>query len=256
MSTGSGAKQEWNAGRYAEHAPFVPLLGQPGLDLLNPQPCERILDLGCGDGRLSEKIREAGATVVGVDGSPDMVRVAKQRGIDARLMDATSLTFENEFDAVFSNAALHWMSRNPDEVLHGVRRSLKSGGRFAAEFGGHGNVAAITVALIAVLGRHGIEEATLLSPWYFPTSDEYRVKLEKAGFRVEFVELIPRPTVLPSDMHGWLETFGSPFFGVLQEQERGDALDEATDLLRPALCDTAGHWTVDYMRLRFLARVA
>lgn len=253
MRAASGAGQEWIAGRYAEHAPFVPLLGQPALELLNPQPGERILDLGCGDGKLSEKIRGAGAMVVGVDGSRNMVEAAKQRGIDARLMDAADLTFDAEFDAAFSNAALHWMSRDPDAVLRGVRRSLKSGGRFAAEFGGHGNVAAITVALVAVLGRRGIDDAASLSPWYFPTTDEYRAKLEQAGFRVESMELIPRPTILPTDMHGWLETFGGPFIGVLPEHERAAALGEAVDILRPALCDMEGRWTVDYVRLRFLA---
>lgn len=255
-SKSSGAKQEWNAVRYAEHAPFVPLLGEPVLELLNPQPGERILDLGCGDGKLSDKIREAGATVVGVDGSRDMVEAAKQRGIDARLMDAASLTFDSEFDAAFSNAALHWMSCDPDGVLRGVRRSLKSGGRFAAEFGGHGNVAAITVALVAVLIRHGFKDAASLSPWYFPTAGEYRTKLKQAGFQVESMELIPRPTVIPTDMHGWLGTFGGPFFGVLPESERTDALGEAVDILRPALCDTEDRWTVDYVRLRFLARAA
>ena len=254
MSPGNGACQEWKADRYAEHAPFVPLFGQRVLDLLNPQRGERILDLGCGNGVLSEKIREAGATVVGVDGSPDMVDAARHRGIDARLIDATDLAFDAEFDAAFSNAALHWMKRDPDAVLCGVRRSLKPGGRFAAEFGGHGNVAAITVALVAVLSRHGIESAVSLSPWYFPTADEYRAKLEHAGFHVESIELIPRLTLLPTDMRGWLETFAGPFFSVLPEVQRASAIAEAVDLLRPALCDTEGRWTVDYVRLRFLAR--
>lgn len=245
--------QEWKADRYAEHAHFVPLLGQPVLDLLNPQAGERILDVGCGDGALSEKICRAGAAVVGVDGSPDMVTAAKQRGIEARLIDAREMAFDAEFDASFSNAALHWIKRDPDAVLAAVKRALKPGGRFAAEFGGHGNVAAVSVALLSVLSRRGVGSAASLSPWYFPTADEYRARLESAGFRVGSIELIPRPVVLPTDMRGWLETFAGPFFGVLPELERAPALDEAVELLRPALCDGAGRWTVDYVRLRFLA---
>jgi SAM-dependent methyltransferase len=252
MSTGDQAEQEWKANRYAEHAPFVPLLGMPVLDLLKPQPGERILDVGCGDGVLSQKILDAGATVVGVDGSPDMVETARKRGIDARLADAFRLSFEAEFDAAFSNAALHWMKLDPDAVVKGVKRSLKPGGRFAGEFGGHGNVAAITVALLAVLGRPGVGEPAPLSPWYFPTASEYSEKLERAGFSVDSIELFPRPTIIPTDMRGWLETFARSFFRALPQSDRDGALDEVVDLLRPALCDSTGHWTVDYVRLRFL----
>lgn len=253
MSEGDQSVREWNVGSYGKHSPFVPMLGLPVLELLNPQPGERILDVGCGDGALSEKFLEAGATVVGVDGSPDMVAAARQRGIDARLIDALRLPFEAEFDAAFSNAALHWMKRDPDAVLEGVRRSLKPGGRFVGEFGGHGNVAAITVALLAVLSRRGVEAPASRSPWYFPTCNEYRDELERAGFSVESMELFPRPTILPTDMRGWLETFARPFFNVIPQTDRGGALDEVVDLLRQALCDSEGRWTVDYVRLRFLA---
>lgn len=254
MAAGNGPGQEWKAERYEEHAPFVPLLGQSVLGLLNPQLRERILDIGCGNGVLSEKIRQAGAMVVGIDGSTDMVEAARRRGIDARLADACDIDFENEFDAAFSNAALHWMKRDPDAVLAAIRKSLKPGGRFAAEFGGHGNVAAITVALVAVLRRRGAVNAESLSPWYFPNTDEYGAKLEHAGFRVDSIELFPRPVVIPTDMRGWLETFARSFLGVLPQAERDGALDETIELLRPALCDGNGHWTVDYVRLRLLAR--
>ncbi|HEX5411214.1 MAG TPA: class I SAM-dependent methyltransferase [Terriglobia bacterium] len=255
MSTAEPEAQEWKADRYAQHAPFVPVLGLPVIELLNPQAGERILDVGCGDGALSEALIKAGAAVVGVDGSPDMVAAAKRRGIDARLADAFDLPFDAEFDAAFSNAALHWMKRNPDAVLKSVRRSLKPRSRFAGEFGGHGNVAAVMVALFAVLQRCGIQNVASLNPWYFPTTDEYRAKLEYAGFRVDAIELMPRPTILPTNMHGWLETFAGPFFATLAEPQRVDAIDEVVSLLRPALCDAQGHWTVDYVRLRFLARV-
>jgi trans-aconitate methyltransferase len=135
MSAGEQTAQEWKADRYAEHAPFVPLLGMPVLELLKPQPGERILDVGCGDGVLSQKILEAGAAVVGVDGSPDMVEAARKRGIDARLADAFHLSFEAEFDGAFSNAALHWMKRDPDAVLYGIRRSLKPGSLLPGNLG-------------------------------------------------------------------------------------------------------------------------
>lgn len=253
MGAGDGRAQKWKVDRYAEHAPFVPVLGQPVIALLEPQPGERVLDVGCGDGVLSLKLLEVGATVVGVDGSPDMVAAARGRGVDARLADARDLHFDAEFDAVFSNAALHWMKRDPEGVLKSVRRSLKPGGRFAGEFGVHGNVAAITVALLAMLSRRGVQNAASLSPWYFPTTDEYRANLERAGFRVDSIELIPRPIVLPTGMRGWLETFAGPFFQAVPQRDRTQALDEAVDLLRPALCDGEGHWTVDYVRLRFLA---
>ncbi|HWH57205.1 MAG TPA: class I SAM-dependent methyltransferase [Terriglobales bacterium] len=129
----TSSSQDWDSSRYAQNARFVSDLGQPVLELLNPQPGERILDLGCGDGALTEKLVAAGAEVVGVDGSADMVSASRERGLDARVMDAYDLTFSNEFDAVFSNAALHWMKRDPDTVIQGVYRALKPSGRFAAE---------------------------------------------------------------------------------------------------------------------------
>ena len=143
--------QEWQADRYAHHAHFVPTLGQPVLELLKPRPGERILDLGCGDGVLTEKIAAAGAAVTGVDASPDMIAAAQRRGLAARVMNGARLEFAGEFDAVFSNAALHWMKDDPDAVIAGVARALKPGGRFVAEMGGHGCVAAIVVAMVATL---------------------------------------------------------------------------------------------------------
>jgi trans-aconitate methyltransferase len=245
--------QEWNSSRYAQNARFVSDLGQPVLDLLNPQPGERILDLACGDGALTEKIVTAGADVLGVDASPDMIAAAKKRGLNAQIADGYSLAFNSEFDAVLSNAALHWMKRDPDAVIAGVHRSLKPGGRFAAEMGGFGNVATITVALCATLERFGIADPPAFNPWYFPSADEYRDRLERAEFQVEYIELIPRPTPLPAGMRAWLETFAIPFTKALLETKRSEFLDEVTEKLRPALCDYRGNWTADYVRLRFLA---
>jgi trans-aconitate methyltransferase len=246
-------EQQWNSARYADNARFVSDLGEPVLALLNPQPGERILDLGCGDGALTEKIAASGSCVLGVDASAEMILAASRRGLNAHIADAYALTFDQEFDAVFSNAALHWMKRDPDAVLQGVYRVLRSGGRFAAEMGGFGNVAAITVGLCATLERHGVADAASLLPWYFPTAEEYSKRLIAGGFHVQEIKVIPRPTLLPTGMRGWLETFAVPFIRSVPAEERDNFLDDVTELLRPALCDTSGNWVADYVRLRFLA---
>jgi len=246
--------QTWKPAQYADNASFVPALGQPVLDLLQPQPGERILDLGCGDGLLTEKLAASGAEVVGVDSSLEMVAAARQRGLDARVMDATNLTFDQEFDAVFSNAALHWIKDDPDAAIASAYRALRRPGRFVGEMGGHGCVAAIHLALIVGLEKRGIKNAAGLSPWYFPSVDDYTGRLERAGFVAESVQLIPRPTPLPTGMRAWLETFANPFCGALGKQQKGDYLDEVTEMLRSVLCDEKDRWTADYVRLRFLAR--
>ena len=248
--------QQWNSSRYAKNARFVSDLGEPVVDLLNPQAGERILDLGCGDGALTEKIIARGAEVIGIDASADMVMAARHRSIDARVVDAYQLGFASEFDAVFSNAALHWMKRDPDAVIQGVRRALKPEGRFVAEMGGHGNVAAITVELRATLENYGIKDAAAIIPWYFPSPDEYRQRLNRVGFRTDYIELIPRPTLLPTGMRGWLETFAMPFTSSVPQEARANFLDEVTERLRPVLCDASDRWTADYVRLRFLARLS
>jgi trans-aconitate methyltransferase len=245
-------QQTWNAAQYARNGRFVADLAGGVIDLLDPRPSERILDLGCGDGALTTKIAAIGAKVTGVDSSPGMVEAAQALGLDARVMSGDALDFDHEFDAVFSNAALHWM-RNQDTVLAGVHRSLKPGGRFVAEMGGHGNIAAIQVALLAVFSKYGID-AVHAEHNYFPTPASYESRLQHHGFDVQYIELIPRPTPLPeSGMHGWLETFRRGLFEQLPEAERGSALHEAVQLLKPVLCDDLGHWTADYVRLRFLA---
>ncbi len=247
--------QIWNANRYAAHAPFVPALGQPVLDLLNVQPGERILDLGCGDGVLTEKIVALGAEVIGVDNSQDMVQAARSRGLDARVVNAYHLDFHREFDAVFSNAALHWMKDDPDAVIAGVSRALKPNGRFVGEMGGHGNVAAITVALLSTLERRNVANPASFIPWYYPTVDAYRAKLETGGFLVNYIELIPRPTPLPTGMTAWIETFGMSFIRSQPEEQRKAAIEEVAERLRPVLCDKNGQWTADYVRLRFAAEL-
>ena len=245
------SRQHWSAERYAEAAHFVPALGAPVLELLMPAAGERILDLGCGDGVLTEKIAATGATVIGVDAAPDMVAAARARGLDARVVAGQELAFDGEFDAVFSNAALHWM-RPAERVLAGVYRALKPGGRFVGEMGGHNNTAAIMVAISAVLARRG-REAQHLSPWWFPSAAAYRAKLEAAGFTVDEIRIVPRPTPLPAGLEAWLAAFTEDFFGTLPLPEQTPARGEVADLLRPILMDETGTWIADYVRLRFRA---
>ncbi len=239
--------QTWTAGSYAAHARFVSDLAGGVLEWLNPKPGERILDLGCGDGVLTEEMSRRGCQVVGVDTSEDLLKAAQSRGLDARYVDGQALTFAHEFDAVFSNAALHWM-RDAEAVVKGVRKALKPGGRFVAEFGGHGNVAAITTAMRAVATARGAGHE-LTGPWFFPTSAEYRAMLEREGFSVARIGLFPRPTPLKTGMAEWLKLFRRPFFEQFGNAQ-GSVLAEAVDLLRPSLCDSQGNWTADYVRLR------
>jgi trans-aconitate methyltransferase len=247
-------QQIWDPQGYARHASFVPALGVPVLQLLDPQPGEQVLDLGCGDGVLTQEIVARGAVVVGVDASPSMVEAARARGLDACVMAGEALAFAGDFDAVFSNAALHWM-RDAEAVIAGVARALRPGGRFVGEFGGHGNVAAIVVALTAAAEELGLDAASL-HPWFFPTPAAYARHLERGGFTVETIDLIPRPTSLPSGLAGWLETFAGPFLTALLPAERGRFLARVEALAATALKDEEGGWTADYVRLRFRARRA
>jgi trans-aconitate methyltransferase len=243
--------QTWDPERYARTARFVAELGVPVLELLDPRRGERVLDLGCGDGHLTTRLVEAGCTVVGIDSSPAQVEAAQRVGLDARVMAAEELSFEDEFDAVFSNATLHWVTQ-ADTAISSVWRALKNGGRFVGEFGGEGCVARIREALGQSLERRGIE-ARALDPWYFPSAAEYRGKLERGGFRIESIAVFPRPTVLPGDLKEWLETFAQAFTSVLDPQERPAFVAEVQDALQPYLCDSTGRWTADYTRLRFRA---
>jgi trans-aconitate methyltransferase len=245
-------QQTWDASLYAGNGRFVAQLAESLVEVLRPRPGERILDLGCGDGFLTRRIAESGATVVGVDSSPQMIAAAKERGADARYASGEALPFDGEFDAVFSNAALHWM-RDQDAVLQGVHRALKPGGRFVAECGGQGNIAAIRVALLAVLTALGIPAECIENNRFFSCAD-YRARLEDHGFLVEEITLTPRPTPLPSGMAAWLETFRRSVIEQLPAEARPAAIEQIVTLLKPVLCDREGHWTADYVRLRFLAR--
>jgi SAM-dependent methyltransferase len=244
--------QSWDPERYARSARFVSDLALPVVELLAPQPDERILDLGCGDGVLTEKLVAAGCKVLGVDASPAMVAATQKRGLSAQVIVAEQLPFGEEFDAVFSNAALHWM-KQPDAVIAGVWRALKPGGRFVAEFGGQGNIAKVMDALASALRRRGLDPDTL-NPWYFPSAAEYRQRLLAGGFTVTYLELIPRPTRLPGDVTDWLELFTGSFTAPLPAAEGPSFLAEVRETMRPHLCDAGGQWIIDQVRLRFAAR--
>jgi trans-aconitate methyltransferase len=241
--------QHWNPEQYEKNARFVSDLGMPVVALLSPQPGERILDLGCGDGALTRKLVELGCTVVGVDSSAEMIHAAQALGLDAHVAHGQSLVFDNEFDAVFSNAALHWM-KDPEQVVTGVWRALKPGGRFVGEFGGYGNVATIVTALESALSARGMKAP---NPWCFPRPEEYRNLLEIRGFEVRSIELIPRPTALPGDVGGWLETFAHPYTSRLPVADQQGCIAEVVEALRPVLCDANGEWKADYVRLRLSA---
>lgn len=251
----AGACHVWDPTLYATHAAFVPALGSAVLDLLDPRPGEAILDIGCGDGALTGRIVAAGAAVVGIDGDAAMVGAAVDRGLDARLMDARAMTFDTAFDAVFSNAALHWVGQ-PAVVSAGVVRALKPGGRYVGEFGGHGNIAAIRVAIRSVLATRGYRVEPMETS-YYPTGEAFRAVLETAGFVVDTCEIIPRPTLLPSGMTAWLNTFRGGFFDSagVPADKRAQVIEDVRAMLRPVLADYGGNWVADYVRIRFHAHL-
>ncbi len=250
-SVGIDAGHTWNAQDYAIDAGFVPVLGSAIARLLDARRGERVLDLGCGDGVLSTELALTGAQVIGVDASPELVIAARARGVDAQVMDGHALAFDGEFDAVFSNAALHWM-REPDRVLAGVRRALKPGGRLVAEFGGDGNVAAIVGAVQAARVAHGHGESAF--NWYFPTVEAYSDRLRQHGFHVQFAERVERPTPLPTGIAGWLRVFAAPLLADLDSTTACRMRGAAEALLADLPRDASGLPLADHVRLRVLAR--
>jgi trans-aconitate methyltransferase len=245
------AAQTWDPASYARNARFVSDLGSPVLDLLAPKPGERILDLGCGDGVLTKNLADLGCDVVAVDSSVPQIEAARKLGLNAHVIDAKDLPYNEEFDAVFSNAVLHWISRTDvDAMLAGVYRSLKPDGRFIAECGGHGCIHQIRTALVQALDLRGLDGEARV-PWYFPTPGDYATRLEGAGFRVDSIALIPRPTPLPGDIIGYLETFALNFLQGFSGEARDEYLQEVRAALVPQLRNADGIWVADYVRLRF-----
>ncbi len=241
----------WHPQTYAENARFVSDLGAPLLKLLDAEPGETIFDLGCGDGALTEKIASAGCAVVGGDSSLAQIRATKKRGLNAVVLDGQRFSFRRSFDAIFTNAALHWM-KQAENVVANVADCLKPGGRFVGEFGGTGNVATIRAALHDALRRRGIDPWTV-DPWYYAAPQEYAKLLAAHGFAVVCIDLIPRPTQLPGDILGWLDVFAQPFIRAVAASQRKEFLDQMREVLQPSLQNPDGTWYADYVRLRFKA---
>jgi SAM-dependent methyltransferase len=248
LSPSAASTSSWDAAAYARVGAYVPALGAEALRLLDPQPSERILDIGCGDGSLTEHIAEAGAQVVGIDSSESMVAAACHRGLDARVIDAAALPFVAEFDAAFSNASLHWML-DKEAVAAGVSRSLKPEGRFAGEFGGAGNLERLRTALDEELVARGYRPPEEASNWY-PTIVEFLALYEPEGFAPVSVQIIPRPTTLEHGVEGWVTVFRAGWL-----DRAGVPQAERAHLAR-AVAARVGSDNADYVRLRFLLRKA
>lgn len=241
---------DWDVGTYDGSHSFVYEHGEAVVELLEPQTDERILDLGCGTGHLTHRIAESGADVVGIDSAKGMIEAAHTNYPDCRFIcaDARSHTFEEPFDAVFSNAALHWINEQ-SRVVETVAGALKPGGRFVAELGGTGNVESIVSAAHTELEQRGYEP---VHPWYFPTVGEYASLLETHGFEVRYARLFDRPTELDGKIATWLEMFGDELLAPLTGNEREAVITAVEKQLRDEHFEN-GVWTADYRRLRFLA---
>ena len=247
---------KWDAGLYDAKHGFVSAKARDLLAQLAPQPGERILDLGCGTGTLTSQIAASGSEVVGVDRSPEMIAEARKKFPQLRfeVCDARSLPFSSEFDAVFSNAALHWIPE-AELVIEGVSRALNRGGRFVAEFGGKGNVRTVVTSLEGALTSLGISAAAA-NPWYYPSVAEYASLLERHGLEVYEAALFERPTRLEDGERGfetWIKMFCGSFLERVPEHQRHDFMRSAEQSARPRLWKN-DHWELDYRRLRIAAQ--
>jgi trans-aconitate methyltransferase len=248
--------QKWNSRLYDDKHAFVFKFGEDLVELLAPRPGERILDLGCGTGYLAHLIAERGAAVTGVDSSSDMIEKARSAypGLEFFRASATDLHFDQPFDAVFSNAVLHWVL-DKEAAIDSIHRSLRSGGRFVMEMGGRHNVDGILIAVKKVLTRHGYEDHAAKQLWYYPSVAEYSALLEKRGFRIDYASHFDRETQLQDNDNGikdWLEMFCSSFFKDIPAPEREEILDEVQGILKPTHY-REHKWWADYKRLRIAA---
>ncbi|NDJ22447.1 methyltransferase domain-containing protein [Nostoc sp. B(2019)] len=246
----------WNTALYEDKHSFVWQYGEDLLQLLNPQPGELILDLGCGTGQLTEKIAQAGAEVRGIDHSPAMIEKAKQNYPHLRfdVADASNFHVDQPLDAVFSNAVLHWV-KEADKAIASIHQALKPGGRFVAEFGGKGNVQAIANALYTALEAIGIPKAQVVNPWYFPSVGEYATRLEQQGFDVIYATLLARPTPLAEGEAGianWIQMFATTLLAGLSAEQQMHIIHVVEQYLKPTMYQQ-GTWTADYRRIRIVA---
>ena len=241
---------DWNATKYNKHADYVSNLAMPVIDLLNPKENEKILDLGCGEGTLAVEIKKFNTNVIALDLSEDMVLKAREKGIEAYVMSATDLAFKNDFDAVFSNAVLHWV-KDSNTAINKIYAALKDKGRFIAEFGGYGNIKYLTDAMQEVFNNNP-QYGKFINPWYFPKDTEYKELLESNGFKVEYIEIIPRPTRI-DDILNWLAVFANGIISHLSNEEQENFKKEVSKILKPKIYTKKNGWTADYVRLRLKA---
>lgn len=246
LTVTTASTSQWDAADYGRVGGFVPELGRAALDLLDPQPGETILDVGCGDGTLTAEIAERGASVVGIDNSLSMVAAAKARRLDARLMDAAELKFSEAFDAAFSNATLHWVLAK-QRAARAIWFALRPGGRFVGEMGGQGNLAHLRQALDEELVERGFGPPTYAANWY-PAPDEFADVYAEAGFRDVEAELIVRPTELEHGVAAWVTTFRAGWL------DRARVPLDARPAVAAAVARRVGSNTADYVRLRFHMR--
>jgi len=247
---------KWNAELYDNKHAFVYQFGENVVELLDPKAGEHILDIGCGTGYLTQQIQNIGAVVKGTDFSPDMIAQAKENYPDVafEVADAGNFDDAGKYDAVFSNAALHWI-KSQDGMMQSVYNSLKRGGRFIAEMGGKDNVRQLIAAIKQVLQQHGYQEQTKTQIWYFPSLGEYASRLEANGFRVTYAIHFDRKTPLQDGDQGvtkWIKMFGSQYFEGIPDNEVNQMLTEITAILEPHYNEN-GQWYADYKRLRFIA---
>jgi SAM-dependent methyltransferase len=246
LSQAVASTSKWNAADYARVGGFVAELGGAALDLLDPQRGERILDVGCGEGTLTKKIAGRGATVVGIDNSPEMIAAALSNGLDAVLMDASDMPFSCEFDAAFSNATLHWVLEK-EQAARATFGALKSGGRFAGEMGGEGNLAKLRDALDEELIIRGYVPPVEAANWY-ASPEAFAAVYEAAGFREIDARLIERPTSIEHGIAEWVTTFRRGWLdrAGVPEAERAE--------IGAAVAERVGSNIADYVRLRFIMR--
>ncbi|MCR2821270.1 class I SAM-dependent methyltransferase [Lederbergia panacisoli] len=254
MENVKNIKDSWNAHLYDHKHSFVSALGTQLVELLDPRKGEKILDLGCGTGDLAKHLYDRGMDVIGVDKSENMVSLAKSKypNLHFDVRDATDLNYTNEFDAVFSNATLHWV-KPPDQALHSIYKAIKSGGRFVAEFGGKGNVQFITDEMISLLKDEGYEKNIEQFPWFFPSIGEYSSLMEESGFRVTFAQHFDRPTPLEGDngLQNWISMFASDMLEGIPENKKDHIIKNVENKLRETLYHE-GKWTADYKRIRVI----